>query len=57
MKKKVAQEQQYESNILKFDSIKVAKNGSFMILIGKNILFLHPNLLAAVKVNSKKRAA
>lgn len=45
------------SNILKFDSIKICKNGSFMIVVGQNVMFLHPNLLAAVKTNSKKRAA
>lgn len=54
---KKQKEQQQESHILKFDSIKICKNGSYMIVIGQNLLFLHPNLLAAVKQNSKKRAA
>lgn len=55
--KKEKNSQQQESNILKFDSIKVCKNGSFMIVVGQNVMFIHPNLLAAVKANSKKRAA
>ena len=56
MKKEVKQQ---ESNILKFDSIKICKNGSFMVVVGQNVMFLHPNLLAAVKANSntKKRSA
>ncbi len=57
MKKDSKQSQQLESHILKFDQITIAKNGSFVVRIGQNVLFLHPNLLAAVKTNSKKRAA
>lgn len=56
--KKEKNSQQQESNILKFDSIKICKNGSYMIVINKKtVMFIHPNLLAAVKANSKKRAA
>jgi len=57
MKKDTKQQTTQESHILKFDSIKLCKNGSYMVVIGQNLLFLHPNLLAAVKANSKKRAA
>jgi len=46
-----------ETNILKFDQITIAKNGSFVVRIGQNLMFLHPNLLAAIKANSKKRSS
>lgn len=55
MKKKENQnaEQKQVSSILQFSSIKKTKNGSYAIFIGKNVLFIHPNLLKAIDKNSK----
>lgn len=49
-KKEVPQPQ---SSVIQFTSIKKTKNGSYAVFIGKNVLFLHPNLLKAVDKNSK----
>lgn len=55
--KKEAKNQTSENHILKFDQITIAKNGSYVVRIGQNVLFLHPNLLAVIKQNSKRKAS
>ena len=52
-KKTINQHEQGQFSVLQFSSIKKTKNGSYAIWIGKNVLFLHPNLLKAVDKNSK----
>lgn len=37
-----------KSNVIQFSSVKKSKNGAYMIWIGKNLLFLHPNFLKSV---------
>lgn len=55
--KKSEQKKKFESNVLKFDQITIAKNGSYVIRIGQNIIFIHPNLLLSIKSNFRKRVA
>jgi len=54
MKKKTSNTtEQNQSSVIQFSSIRKTKNGSYAVWIGKNVLFLHPNLLKAVDKNSK----
>lgn len=54
MKKKTEKTQEKLSSVIKFTSVRKSKNGSYMIWIGKNVLFLHPNFLKAVDKKTKK---
>lgn len=47
------EKKEYKSNVIQFSSVQKTKNG-YAIFLGKNVIFLHTNLL---KYIDKKKAA
>lgn len=56
-KQSTSEKADFSTNVIQFSSITKAKNGSYVIRIGRNILFIHPNLLKAIDQQSTKKAS